>query len=75
MKRARPCSTALRACPSRSNLPIQKSTGPAISCSSLIELTAYFVTPVVFDVLAIDIYTFKGQRLARKDTYWKIIRE
>ena len=28
-----------------------------------------------FDVLAIDIYTFKGQRLARKDTYWKIIRE
>ena len=28
-----------------------------------------------FDVRAVDIYTFRGAKLASKDTYWKIISD
>ena len=58
-------------------VPIQFSASEQYHCGDRIFTTyraqGEFHTSGAFDVRAVDIYTFRGDKLASKDTYWKKI--
>ena len=68
---------AVAARAARLSTPIEFSDSEEFPCGDRLfvtyRATGAFHDSGPFDVRAIDIYTFRGERLRRKDTYWKII--